>query len=93
MMTQAPPGGVSGNLDFMVSDVTGLHVLNFEDVDGHRSTSEVAASIASLMDLPPNIPYALRDEARAKMLVDDSSLGSQVDPGAKLVLTPKVHLG
>ena len=94
MATQTPAGGIVVDpLSFSVSDVTGLHVLDLENVDGHRTVGDVATSIASLMDLPANIPYALRDDTRAKMLVDDSPLGNQVDLGAKLVLTPKVHLG
>ncbi len=94
MTTQTPQrASMVDPLSFSVSDVTGLHTLDFENVDGHRSVSDVATSIASLMDLPTNIPYALRDDTRAKMLVDDAPLGNQVDLGAKLVLTPKVHLG
>lgn len=81
-------------LSFSVSDVTGMHTLELEGVDGHRQVSDVALSVAELMDLPTNTtPYALRDESRAKMLTDDRPLGDQVEEGAKLVVIPKAILG
>ena len=80
-------------LTFSVSDVTGMKSLDVDGVDGHRSASDVATSVAELMELPTNTPYSLRDDNSARMLLDDRPLGSQVDKDAKLVVIPKAHLG
>jgi hypothetical protein len=78
---------------FTVSDVTGMRSLDIGGVDGHRQVSDVATSVAELMELPANTPYSLRDDTNARMLLDDRPLGSQVDKDAKLVVIPKAHLG
>ena len=81
-------------LSFSVEEVTGMRSMDVENVDGHRSTADVAASMAALLDLPSNTPYSLRDEDHARMLVDDRPIGSQVrQTGARLVCIPKSHLG
>jgi hypothetical protein len=90
----APPERpVADPLSFSATDVTGMHILDFDGVDGHRSSSDVAMSVAEMMDLPTNVPYALRDDQSARMLAEDRPLGSQINPGAKLVVIPKAHLG
>jgi hypothetical protein len=75
-----------------VTDVTAQNVMEVDGLDGHRSAGEVAQSLASLLELPEDTPYSLRDDARARMLVDDVALGSQVETGTNLVLLPKAHL-
>lgn len=80
-------------LNINASDVTGMRSLDIGGIDGHRPASDVAASVAELMELPSNSSYALRDETNARMLLDDRPLGSQVDKDAKLVVIPKAHLG
>ena len=89
----APPRPVADPLSFSATDVTGMHTLDFDGVDGHRLSSDVAMSVAEMMELPTNVPYALRDDTSARMLVEDTPLGSQINPGAKLVVIPKAHLG
>ena len=90
----APPvRPVADPLSFSATDVTGMHTLDFDGVDGHRLTSDVAMSVAELMELPTNVPYALRDDTSARRLAEDTALGSQINPGAKLVVIPKAHLG
>jgi hypothetical protein len=90
----APPvRPVADPLSFSATDVTGMHTLDFDGVDGHRLTSDVAMSVAEMMELPTNVPYALRDDTSARMLAEDTALGSQINPGAKLVVIPKAHLG
>ena len=85
---------VADPLDFTATDVTGLRVLDFEGVDGHRYASDIAMSVASQMELPTSDSnYSLRDDERARMLLDDQPLGRQVRRGAKLVVIPKAHLG
>lgn len=80
-------------VNFSASDVTGMRSLDIGGVDGHRSASDVAATVAELMELPGNSVYALRDNTNARMLVDDRPLGSQIDKDSSLVLVPKAHLG
>jgi len=79
-------------LHFSVTDVTARHTLEVDEIDGHRPAGEVAASMASLLELPEGTPYSLRDDAKARLLHDDEAVGSQVTPGARLVLLPKAHL-
>jgi hypothetical protein len=79
---------------FSVSEVTGMRVLDVEGVNGHRTAGDVAASLASMLELPDNTPYAIRDDATARMLADDEPLGSQVPAtGSRLVLIPRSQLG
>jgi len=84
----------AGPLALSVSEVTGMRVLDIEGIDGQRTAGDVATSLASLLELPSNTPYALRDDATARMLVDDQPLGAQVPAtGSRLVVIPKSHLG
>lgn len=80
-------------LDITVSDVTGLKTLELEGVDGHRSVKDVSATIAEVLDLSTEVPWALRDNGTARMLVEDHPLGIQVKQNAELVAIPKSHLG
>jgi hypothetical protein len=85
---------VADPLAFSVSEVTGLRTLEIENVDGHREAGQVAMSMASLLGLPTNTPYGLRDDASARMLADDQPLGGKIpSAGTKLVVIPKSHLG
>ena len=80
-------------LSFRVSDVTGTRSLEIDGIDGHRTAGDVAASLAGMLELPSNSPYSLRDDSKARMLLDDRPVGSQVEKDAELVVIPKVHLG
>jgi hypothetical protein len=80
-------------LRLSAEDVTGTKLLQLEGVDGHRLAGEVALALAQEMDLPTNTPWALRDDVNARMLIDEQSLGSQVDQDARVVVVPKSHLG
>lgn len=86
-------GPVADPLSFVATDVTGLRRLEFDGIDGHRTAGDVATSVASAMDLPTNVPWALRHEEKARMLEQGTALGGQVDAGAELVVIPKSHLG
>ena len=88
------PAAVADPLSFSVEEVTGMRAVHVENVDGHRTAADVATSMALMLDLPSNTPYALRDEDHARMLVDDRPIGNQVpQTGARLVCIPKAHLG
>jgi hypothetical protein len=84
---------VQDPLRFSAIDVTGTHELEFEGVDGHRLTGDVALTVAEAMDLPTNVPWALRDEGTARMLEEDVPVGRQLRTGSKVVVIPKSHLG
>ena len=47
---------VADPLSFSVEEVTGMRSMDVENVDGHRSTADVATSMASMLDLPSNTP-------------------------------------
>jgi hypothetical protein len=91
---RSSPTAVADPLSFSVEEVTGMRSVQVQGVDGHRATADVASSMASMLDLPSNTPYALRDEGQARMLADDRPIGSQLpQKGARLVCIPKSHLG
>lgn len=88
------PTAVADPLSFSVEEVTGMRSVFVENIDGYRTAADVAESMASMLELPSNTPYALRDEDRAQMLIDQRPIGSQVpQTGASLVVIPKSHLG
>ncbi len=80
-------------LYFSAKDVTASQQLQLSEVDGYRPAGQVAETVALEMELPEDVPYSLRDNSNARMLVDDVALGSQIQPGAELVLIPRSHLG
>ena len=84
---------VADPLRFSVSDVTGRHSLDVENIDGHRTAGDVAMSVAALMELPTRTPFSLREDGGARMLQDDVALGSQVGSETELTVIPKAHLG
>ena len=84
---------VADPLYFSAKDVTASQQLQLSEVDGYRPAGEVAETVAAEMELPEDVPYSLRDNSNARMLVDDVALGSQIQPGADLVLIPRSHLG
>jgi hypothetical protein len=83
---------IADPVSFSITDVTARCTLDVENIDGHRPARDVAQSMASLMELPGTTPYALRDDGNARMLEDDVALGSQITPGAELVVIPRAHL-
>jgi len=86
-------GPATATLDFEVSDVTGTHQLMASEVQRGLPAGAVARSLASRMKLPQNVPWALRDETTSAFLDDAQPIGDQIQPGAKVTVTPKTHLG
>lgn len=80
-------------LGFEATDVTGMHHVAARDVQRRLPAGAVARALASRMALPDNVPWALRDEATSAYLDDDRPIGDQIEPEARLTLTPKTHLG
>ncbi len=84
------PGGAT--LTFRAADVTGTRDLPVE-VQRGLDVGTVARSVASLMRLPDDVPWALRDQTSSAFLDEGRSIGEQLSPGARVTLTPKTHLG
>jgi len=81
------------SFDLQATDVTGTHSILARDVQRTLSAGDVARSLAAVMLLPDNVPWSLRDEGSSAFLDDDRPIGEQVEPGAKVTITPKAHLG
>jgi len=52
----------------------------------------VAQTLAARMELPTNVPWALRND-QGMFLDDTQEIGAQIEQDARLTLTPKAHLG
>jgi hypothetical protein len=82
--------------EFEATDVTGTHrvTVGSRDLDMDQApTWAVTRSLVARMALPGNVPWALRDEATGAFLDEDRPIGSQLETGGKVTLTPKTHLG
>jgi hypothetical protein len=78
---------------FEASDVTGTQTVVASDVQRILPAGAVARSLAAWMKLPDNVPWALRDESTSAFLDEERPIGEQIQPGAKVTVTPKTHLG
>jgi fructose-1,6-bisphosphatase len=74
------------------TNVTGTRSMSV-DVPAGLSAEEAARSIASVMSLPSNVPWALRDDGSAAYLVDADPIGGQVEALSNVSIVPKTHLG
>ena len=74
------------------TNVTGAQTIPVEVPRGLPAEA-VAESVAELMALPSNVPWALRDETSSAYLTDRQPIGEQIEPGARVNVTPKTHLG
>ena len=92
---EAEPPASNRTLRFRARDVTGTHDLLVEDVQRGALAGSVAQSLAARMDLPTDIPWALRSDRSGAWLKDDAPLGEQIngEVEARLTITPKTHLG
>jgi hypothetical protein len=80
-------------LSFEAGDVTGTHSVVANDVQKTLPAGTVARALAARMSLPQNVPWALRNESTSAFLEDDKPIGEQLEPGARVTVTPKTHLG
>ena len=83
----------SSMMSFLVHDVTGTLSLEKENVQGSLPASAVASSVASEMQLPENVPWGLRNDDTSEFLDDKKPIGEQIEPGSRVTVTPKTHLG
>jgi len=96
--TLAPPASTaSGNhgngFRFEAADITGTHLVDARDVQRGTPVAAVAQALAARMDLPQNVPWALRDDATGNYLDEQRPIGEQIESNARLTLHPKTHLG
>jgi hypothetical protein len=83
----------NGSLRFRASDVTGTLDLDVADLQRNVPAGAVARTLAQRMELPTNVPWALRDD-RGAFLDEDREIGDQLtEENARVTLTPKTHLG
>ena len=87
------PGGRGNLLHFQARDVTGTHVLEARNVQPATPAGAVASALASRMALPANVPWILRNGSTGAVLEEETPIGDQLQAGAKVVLSPKAHLG
>ncbi len=79
-------------LKFTVNDVTGNRSMPIE-VPPAMPASQVAKAAASMMGLPQDVPWALRDDQSSVFVEDEAAIGEKVAPNANVTITPKTHLG
>jgi hypothetical protein len=79
------------SLRIRATDVTGSLEIDAELPSGVPAGA-VARLLAQRMELPSDVPWALRDD-RGEFLDDERQLGAQLDADARVTLTPKTHLG
>jgi hypothetical protein len=86
--------GNNGNgFHFEAADVTGTHLIDARDVQRNTPAGAVALALAARMDLPQNVPWALRDDRTGNYLDEERAIGEQIESEARLTLHPKTHLG
>ena len=90
-MTTTTLPNPGATLRFRVTNIVQTRSLPVE-VQADLPARDVAKSLASLMALPGNIPWALRADSTA-YLDEDLTIGSQVAPDELLTVTPRTHLG
>jgi hypothetical protein len=79
------------SLRFRATDVTGSLEVEAEMQPGVPAGA-VARTLAQRMELPTDVPWALRDD-RGAFLDDERQIGEQIAADATVTLTPKTHLG
>ena len=83
----------TATLTLEATDVTGTHTLELDGVQESIPAGLLAQAIAARMELPQNVPWALRDDATGMFLEDARPIGDQVESASKVTVTPKAHLG
>lgn len=78
---------------FTATDVTGTLTVNARDVQRATPAGEVARALADRMQLPTDVPWALRDDSTSAYLEETLPIGDQIDTDTTVTLTPKTHLG
>ena len=80
-------------LTLEATDVTGTHTLELTGVQESVPAGALAQAIAARMELPQNVPWALRSDATGAFLEDSLPIGAQIGTDSRVTVTPKAHLG
>jgi hypothetical protein len=91
--TTASGGGRGSTLTLFAEDVTGTYTLEAPDVPYATEAGAVARTLADRMGLPQNVPWTLRNDRSGQYLEEEVEIGRQIEPGAKVTVTPRTHLG
>jgi hypothetical protein len=84
--------GGGGVMTLEASTVTSTRTLDVE-VERGLPAGDVTRTLADRMALPEDVPWALRDDGSSVYLDPGRPIGDQVEPGARITVTPKTHLG
>ena len=79
-------------LAFRAANVTGTRQLDLE-VERDVPANRVADDVAQLMQLPRDVSWVLRDDRSAAFLDEAAPIGDQLEPGTRVTLAPRTHLG
>ena len=88
-LAAAPPRSSSFRL--RATDVTGSLELEAE-LQASVPAGAVARWLAQRLELPTDVPWALRDD-RGAFLDDERQIGEQLEADARVTIVPKTHLG
>jgi len=83
----------TSTLDLEAVDVTNTRSLNARGVQYSTPVRAVTRAFAARMDLPGNVPWALRNDRTGAILDEERPIGEEIESGARVVLTPRSHLG
>ncbi len=91
ILTDNRDGTADQMIRFRAQTVTGHEAI---EVRFQRSTpaDAVAESLADMLGMPGDVPWALRDDNSSAYL-DERPIGNQIEPDAQITVTPRTHLG
>lgn len=84
--------GSGGLLSLLASNVTGTRSVPFR-FDPALAAGTVTDAMAADMALPEDVPWALRSDESSAYLDESRPIGDQLEPGSRVTLTPRSHLG
>ncbi len=91
LLTASPP---PSSVRLRATDVTEMLEIEAE-LPRNVPAAAVAQTLAQRLELPADVPWALRDE-RGTFLEDEREIGEQLpaaETEARVTLTPRTHLG
>lgn len=91
VLTKEKTESAESMIRFRAQGVTGSDAI---EVKFQRSTpgDAVARSLANMLGMPEDTPYGIRNDSTSAYL-EDRAIGDQIEPGARLTVVPKTHLG
>jgi len=91
-VVKEPKAPAARELQLEVTNVTGTRSYR-ADVDASLPADVVCRAMSQHLDLPRNVPWALRKTESAEFLDAEKAIGEQVESGEQVTLTPRAHLG